>query len=506
MDGEQKKLGIFQWMFGTKPDWDTLTTATGDTSPLKAAAGRLGSDPGESTDPACVVAREHGAEEPEPCDEDELPAEVTPLDSLPIRGDEPDAADLLLVNQGDERKVASAGSAGSELAGRNKSSQSRQTTLVAAESAGSQGESEAPPACNGFEQFQQAGGSVRPTPPNLGHLSHVYQAVRPELVRMLCEEFAVRDSDMVQVNRCQWEGCGMRSPPAPAGDGEPLRAEFAIHRGGKDVNQDAVGLCEGILWDEGRREPFVVIAVADGVTRALYSEFGALLAVGAAIQSSVRFLDSSSQVLGLPLRKPEAERFARCLCRDLSHCSSAMRALQNEIETALAHFVQADNEAPSREARGEARVHLSLLREPESSHLSTTVIAVCATARWFATAGFGNGVVWAGFASGDSAALWIPDSLAPLDCHLGTNHVPRKPSYAWSAALEPSGMVAVGAGTDGIPAMSVLRDAFREAGPEALTQDVLERIIQRQLARCSADSVDNAALARIDICATHEED
>jgi len=67
-------------------------------------------------------------------------------------------------------------------------------------------------------------------------------------------------------------------------------------------------------------------------------------------------------------------------------------------------------------------------------------------------------------------------------------------------------MVAVGAGTDGIPAMSVLRDAFREAGPEALTQDVLERIIQRQLARCSADSVDNAALARIDICATHEED
>jgi hypothetical protein len=337
-------------------------------------------------------------------------------------------------------------------------------------------------------------------------LSHVYQAVRPELVRMLCEEFAVRDSGLVQVNRCRWEGCGMRSPPAPAGDGEPLRAEFAIHPGGKDVNQDAVGFCEGILRDEGRREPFAVIAVADGVTRSRYSEFGALLAVGVAIQSSVRFLEASSQVLGLPLGKPDAERFARCLCRDLSRCSSAMRVLQNEIETALGQFVEADHGTPSRAARGEASVHLSLLREAESSHLSTTVVAVCATARWFAAAGFGNGVVWVGFASGDSAALWIPDSQTPLACHLGTNHVPHKPSYAWSAALEPSGMVAVGAGTDGIPTMNALRDAFREAGPAGGSQDVLERIIQRQLARCSADSVDNAALARIDLCATREED
>lgn len=506
MDGDQKKSSLFKRLFGTKPDGDTPTTATGDTSLQKSAADGLGSNAGESAALVCLVAPQQGVEEPEPCDADELPMEGTHVAHLPMLVEALDAADPRLVSQGDEREVAVVENAHSESAGRNKSSQFRQTTVPAAESADVRGDGKNPLACNGFEQFQQSGGRVLPPPHNLGHLSHVYHAVRPKLVRMLYEEFAVRDSDTVQVNRHQWEGCGMQSPPGPAGAGELLRAEFAIHPGGKDVNQDAVGFCEGMLCDEGGREPFAVIAVADGVTCSRYSEFGALLAVGVAIQSSVRFLETSCRVLGLPLRKPGAERFACCLCRDLSRCSGAMRVLRNEIDTALGQFVEADNATPSRAARGEARVHLSQLREPESSHLSTTVVAVCATARWFAAAGFGNGVVWVGLASGDSAALWIPDSQAPLACHLGTNHVPHKPSYAWSAALEPSGIVAVGAGTDGIPTMNALRDAFREVGPAGRIQDFLERIIQRQLARCSADSVDNAALARIDLCATSEED
>ena len=361
----------------------------------------------------------------------------------------------------------------------------------------------------GFGEFERTGGTVLPPPNNLGHLSHVYQTVRPKLAQMMLDELTLEGTGVVHISRIQWEGCALKWAAHQTQDGmdsREVRAEIAVDVGGKDVNQDAAGLCEGLLLEEGRREPFAAIAVADGVTTSLYSEFGALLAVATALRSSVRFLEALLDAQGLPLQPPAADRLARQLCRTLPQCSAAMRVLRQEIVGTLTAYAAPESANSTPSGQGEARQHLRLLGKEGREHMSTTLIAVCATPRWFAATGFGNGIVWVGFSSGDCAATWNTDPLVPLDCHLSTKQTPQKPSYAWTAPLETSGIVVVGAGTDGIPSMGALRDAFQESGAEAVTKDVLVKVVRSQLEKYACDFVDNAALARIDVGISGGED
>lgn len=353
---------------------------------------------------------------------------------------------------------------------------------------------------NGLQEFERLGGLVLPTPDNLGHLSHVYRLVRPGLIRTLFRVLALPDTGPVRLHQVSWQGCALAWAHEAGAPPEGLRAEAALHIGGKDVNQDGVGTCTGVLQTEEEKEPFAVIAVADGVTTSLYSEFGALCAVGLALRSTVGFLETCSHTQGLPLlQRPEADRLACWLGRDFSLYRTTIRQSQQAIMDALSTYVTQDNADASSLARGTARQHLRLLSEEGREHLSTTLIAICATPRWFTVAGFGNGMVWVGFSSGDLATLWQPDPSLELKCCLSTGAMPRAASYAWTASFDASGIVTVGAGTDGIPRVSALRSAVETLGSAATTQNVLARIVENQLEKCPRDTVDNAALARISV-------
>ena len=349
-----------------------------------------------------------------------------------------------------------------------------------------------------WEIFQQSGGRIDSPPNNVGHLSVVYDSLRPKFVEMVMPQFLwPQNPPHLQINRTHWQGCALQWGSGKVDPQTSLYTDVALHIGGKSVNQDAVGMCEGVLLQKDKKHPFAIIALADGVTTSLYSEFGALVAVTAALRSSIHFLAAGHCYGSFPLPMPEREAFSACLCRDFPQIRGSMKTLQQHATDSLLSFTETySGKTPSR-AVDEAKQHLRRLQAQECEHLSTTLIAACATPNWFTVAGFGNGMVWGVFSSGDIAGSWQTDPRDGLENHLSTHRTPTDPSYAWTNPLDASGIVTIGAATDGIPNSNVLRKAVGALGVEAAAPELLEYIIQWQLKHCAQDAVDNATLARI---------
>ena len=356
--------------------------------------------------------------------------------------------------------------------------------------------------CDTLRVFQEQGGSVDAPPDNLGHLSRAYEAVRPQLIGVLHDQLNVKDTEDLTLNRLQWQGGGLKESLEFGDSGQRALCETAIHRGGKGVNKDAAGCCEGVLSCDGGREPFAIVAVADGVTSSLYSEFGALVAVGAALKSTLRFFRQIYRTQGLPLPLPPTGQYARFLCGELKECQRLLQRLRIQVVEALLQCETVQTEPTCREACDVARQQAGLLKI-DGEHLATTLVSVCATPRWFSMGAFGNGFTWVGFSTGDTAATWQPDPDVALDCFLSTNHIPEAPSYAWTGRFEDSGIVAVGAGTDGVPSVGELQELYRPDAACSLSE-LLDFLVDRQMQKCrsggySTDYVDNAAFAQIDM-------
>ena len=357
-----------------------------------------------------------------------------------------------------------------------------------------------------WKKFKRLGGKLNKPPKNAGHLSIIYNTLRPLMVKRIFKQlYWPLKNPFLQVTRTRWQGCALQWDSGKVDQKTILHSDMAIHIGGKTVNQDAIGICDGLLLFKDRKEPFSIIALADGVTTSLYSEFGALIAVANALKSGILFMEAGRIHNGIHLSPPRKEAFSECIIYNLNEVRNFMKFLRNMATDKLKAFATSPSESASDRAISEAEQHLIKLQEKKYELMATTLIVICATKKWFTAAGFGNGMIWVGFSNKDIAAAWQTDPNEGLEDYLSTHRTPAQATYNWTNSFEYPGIVTVGASTDGIANSSVLREGILKSNMDTTVLKLINNIINDQISKCPIDSVDNAALARIGLMDANKE-
>ena len=324
--------------------------------------------------------------------------------------------------------------------------------------------------------------SIHAVPRNAGHMNAVYDAVCPLIAGWVRDILGV---DGGVANGWHLTGAGMSLSCPKVNESSPAVISAASISGGKSVNQDA---CGWRMITKPGGGGVRVVAVADGVSGSLYSEFGAMLATVAALRAGASWAESGGGLEGIYIH-------------GLAECRSQMGRVVERIRSELERTVETNSSQMGAQGVEEARRQLDIFNQDGAEPLCTTALVLVACGNHVEGMSIGNGGIYRCGGATLEPLWWQVDS-DDLREYVGVGTTPQRASYSFEDTWKGEAG-AVGLATDGVGSFERFKQVYlrRASWPSGklLLEDVLSDMSRRGV---SLDLIDNLTVAEVGMAAT----